>query len=233
MQPDIHYQLTDGDDQVTHIRLYQEPDHHGLMVDSDFVAPDWARLEYHQCSHCPLSKDQYRDCPIARNLAWVLPDHQLGRSFDPIHLQVTTQERQFRIDTTAQRALSSLFGLVCALSDCPHTRFLRPMALFHLPVSTETETLARVAGFFLLQRHLAQRDTPHQSLNFDDLNQAYRNLGELNRCFVERFRSSNDSDAPINAMILLHVLTKEVNGELHEQLDDLAALFRQAAGDAF
>ncbi|HCR80524.1 MAG TPA: hypothetical protein DIW42_13355, partial [Alcanivorax sp.] len=118
------------------------------------------------------------------------------------------------------------------LSDCPHTRFLRPMALFHLPVSTETETLTRAAGFFLLQRYLAKRDNPELPLNLEDMDRAYRNLGELNRCFVRRFRHPDGSDAPINAMILLHVLTKEVNGELHEQLDDLAGLFRQAAGPA-
>ncbi len=104
------------------------------------------------------------------------------------------------------------------------------MALFHLPVSTETETLARAVGFFLLQRYLARRDNPELSLSLADLDKAYRNLGELNRCFVGRFRQTDGSDAPINAMILLHVLTKEVNGELHEQLDDLAGLFRQATG---
>ena len=33
MQPDIHYQLTDTDGQVTHIKLHQEPESHGLAVD--------------------------------------------------------------------------------------------------------------------------------------------------------------------------------------------------------
>ena len=184
MQPDIHYQLTDTDGQVTHIKLHQEPESHGLAVDPDFVPPDWALLEHCQCSHCPLSRDEHRYCPIARNLAWLLPEQQLGHSFDPIHLRVATREREYLLDTTAQRALSSLFGLVCALSDCPHTRFLRPMALFHLPVSTETETLTRAAGFFLLQRYLAKRDNPELPLNLEDMDRAYRNLGELNRCFV-------------------------------------------------
>lgn len=227
MAPDFHYRLTDSHGVSQRIDIHQHPDQHGLCVDPAYTPPDWARLEHHQCSHCPLDPVEHRYCPIARNLAFLLPDAELGESFREVHLEVGTKARTYHIDTTLQRALSSLFGLVCALSDCPHTRFLRPMALFHLPVSTQTETLVRAAGFFLLQRHLSRQNTdPAQGL--DGLEHAYRQLNELNRCFVGRFRAQDTSDAPINAMVLLHVLGKEMNWELSDELEAIAPLFDSA-----
>ena len=82
-------------------------------------------------------------------------------------LDVQTWQRNYHQDTTLQRALSSLFGLICALSDCPHTRFLRPMASFHLPLSSDTETLVRTASLYLLQRYIRNRQQPEQSISLD------------------------------------------------------------------
>ena len=231
MPPEILYSLQDGTEQSVEVRLELSPDNHGLVVPDDYEAPPWARLEHCQCSHCPLDPARHGDCPIARNLAYTLPHQDLGASFREIDLRVDNGRREYRTHTTVQRALSSLFGLVCALSDCPHTRFLRPMALFHLPVSTETETLARTVGFYLLGRYLSRRSGNQQPLDLDDLNKAYRDLGELNRCFVARLRQT-PSDGPVNAMILLHVITQDVNWEINDQLDALASLFAAATGDS-
>lgn len=225
MQPDFYYHLTDIHGTGQRIDIHQHPEHHNVSVAPGYIPPDWARLEHHQCSHCPLDPAQHRHCPIARNLAFLLPEADLGESFREVHLEVGTPARTYHIDTTLQRALSSLFGLVCALSDCPHTRFLRPMALFHLPVSTETETLVRAASFFLLQRHLAQRRDPSARADLDGLEHAYRALNELNRCFVGRFRDHPASDAPVNAMVLLHVLAREMNWELNDELEAIVPLF--------
>lgn len=231
MPPEIRYYLNPGQADGVAVRLRLAPENHGLVVPDDYEAPAWARLEHCQCHHCPLDPATHRDCPIARNLAYTLPDQDLGESFHEIELRVEDGQREYRAHTTVQRALSSLFGLVCALSDCPHTRFLRPMALFHLPVSTETETLARTVGFYLLSRYLDNRPRTELSVDLDDLHLAYRNLGELNRYFVQRFRQGG-SDGPINAMILLHVMSQDVNWEIKDQLDALGTLFEQATGDS-
>ncbi|WP_101675953.1 DUF6901 family protein [Alloalcanivorax mobilis] len=227
VEPSLYYRLSDARGESLRIDIHQHPEHHGVQVDADYTPPDWARLEHHQCSHCPLDPAEHSYCPIAANLAFLLPNAELGESFREIRLEVGSPARTYFADTTVQRALSSLFGLVCALSDCPHTRFLRPMALFHLPVSTETETLVRTAGFFLLQRYLARRRDPALHVDLDGLDQAYDRLKELNHCFVRRFRAQDTSDAPVNAMVLLHVLAKEMNWELDDELEALAPLFRQ------
>jgi hypothetical protein len=71
-------------------------------------------------------------------------------SYDTIRLDVTTRERFISQDTTAQRGISSLLGLLIATSGCPHTRFLRPMARHHLPFASCEETLYRAASMYAL-----------------------------------------------------------------------------------
>ena len=222
MPPDYVYTLTtpEGGQQRIAIEMVDDT----IAIPSDFKPPAWAELTYHQCSHCPLDKDSHRYCPIALNLAFLLPDSALGDSFQPVTVQVDTPQRQYNQTSTLQRALSSLFGLICGLSDCPHTRFLRPMAKFHLPLSNETETLVRTASLYLLQRHMNQRRDSDVSLA--DLNARYAALNELNRCFTKRLRGKRQSDASINALILLHVTAKEMHWNLEEELASLAPLFR-------
>lgn len=222
--PDLEYRLI-TDDTRREVPVWLEPDSQRIRVAPDFEAPDWARLEHRQCSHCPLDPAEHRYCPIALNLAYLLPTENLGTSFDTLTLEVATPQRLYRSDTTLQRALSSLFGLVCALSDCPHTRFLRPMALFHLPVATETETLVRAASLWLLGRYLEHRHAPEVPIDLDGLDRAYLNLNELNRCFVERFRADKHSDAPVNAIVLLQMLARGMNWELDDELEAIAPLF--------
>ncbi|KZY13643.1 hypothetical protein A3725_20235, partial [Alcanivorax sp. HI0035] len=155
MPPDYVYTLTtpEGVQQRIPIELVDD----AIAIPDRFSPPAWAALTYHQCSHCPLDKETHRYCPIALNLAYLLPESALGDSFQTVTVEVDTPQRQYRQTTTLQRALSSLFGLICALSDCPHTRFLRPMARFHLPLSSASETLVRSASLFLLQQHMADR----------------------------------------------------------------------------
>lgn len=196
-----------------------------IRLPSGFQPPDWARLDYHQCGHCPLDPAEYRYCPLALKLAWIMPEQALPDSHQPIRLEVETPERDYSVDTTLQRALSSLFGLVSALSDCPHTRFLRPMALFHLPVSMEREALVRVLAFRLLERYIENRSDPDIPVDLDGLDEAYRNLNRLNRDFLERLRHGG-SDAPVNAVLLLEMLTREMNWELEDELANVAELFQ-------
>lgn len=188
VQPDFRYRLLGTDEHPreseTDIAIHVDPEHQHIQVSDSFTPPEWTRLDYRQCSHCPLDPSEHTYCPVALNLAWVLPDELPGRSHDPLVLEVETPQRSYHAETTLQRALSSLFGLVAALSDCPHTRFLRPVAVFHLPLSTHTETMVRVIGFQLLERYIRNRQDPEVAVDLDGLEQRYSNLKELNRCFL-------------------------------------------------
>lgn len=228
-RPDYRYHLIPAADaagttQPRVIDLHLDTEQR-IRVAQDFQPPEWTRLDYHQCGHCPLDPAEYRYCPLALKLAWIMPDEGLADSHQAITLEVETPERAYRTQTTLQRALSSLFGLVSALSDCPHTRFLRPMAIFHLPVSMEREALVRVLAFRLLERYIEHRKNPDIPVDLDGLDEAYRNLNRLNRDFLKRLRHGG-SDAPVNALLLLEMLTRELNWELEDELANVAEFFR-------
>ena len=99
------------------------------------------------------------------------------------------------------------------------------MAHFHLPLSSDTETLVRTASLYLLHHYIRNRQQPEQAVSLDGLNDRYRALNELNRCFTDRLRQHGESDASVNALVLLSITTREMHWNLEEELGNLAALF--------
>ncbi|MCB1615454.1 MAG: hypothetical protein KDI30_05515 [Pseudomonadales bacterium] len=224
MSNSLKYKITHNDASCHQIVVNLDASDN-IHIDKDFTAPDWAKLDHHQCSHCTLESSQHPYCPIARNLAFLFAGASFGDSFEEVRLEVETGQRQYSAKTTIQRALSSLFGLICSLSPCPYTIPLKPMGLFHLPLANDSETLVRAASFFLLKRYLEHLRDPALPVNLDNMEDTYSNLKELNKCFVKRFREIDESDATVNALILLDVLAKDVDYELEEQLGLLNRFF--------
>jgi hypothetical protein len=226
MQPDISYDLAFEDGRREQIRIHMDPASGEILPDPDYIPPSWALLGHAQCDHCPLREDEVTYCPIAQNIAGLFRDKNTGNSHDPVHLEVRVGQRLYVFDTTMQRALSSLFGLICALSPCPHTLPLRPMGVLHLPLSTDVETMVRISSLFLLKSYLAHQDNPSIPVDLSDMAATYLNLSTLNRGMAARMRSASSSDAPINAITLLDVLVKDVRFELDSQLKLLKELMR-------
>ena len=79
-------------------------------------------------------------------------------SYDKVRVTVESEERSVVATLSAQQALASLMGLIMASSGCPRTAVFRPMARFHLPFSSESETAYRVAAMYLLAQHFVARD---------------------------------------------------------------------------
>ena len=198
-----------------------------IVIDDEFIPPAWALLGHHQCSHCPLQPDEETYCPIARNLAYLFSGRNTGTSHDKVFLRVQVEQRGYVFDeTTTQRALSSLFGLICALSPCPHTLPLRPMGVFHLPLATDVETLVRISSLFLLRSYLSRQERPADPVDLSDMEATYGNLGKLNQGMAARLRSASSSDGAVNAITLLDVLVKDVRFELDSQLALLKKLMQ-------
>lgn len=224
MQPDISYQLTFADKREERIVLTLDPKSGEIICLDDYIPPEWAMLGHKQCSHCPLRQDEVTYCPIARNIAFLFSGKDTGSSHDQITLRVELGQRVSLFETTSQRALSSLFGLICSLSPCPHTQPLKPMGIMHLPLASDVEALVRIASLFLLRSYLAHQENPAVPVNLDEMQSTYQNLTTLNRGMANRLRSASSSDAAVNAITLLDVLVKDVRFELDSQLKLLKEL---------
>ena len=225
MTYELAYRLTYTDGREDHIPIQPDPADQRLRPAAGFIPPAWAALTHHQCGHCTLDPAEHPFCPVAVNIAHAFTGLRNGPSYEPVTLTVETPHRSYRADTTLQRALSSLLGLISALSDCPHTRPLHPMALHHLPLATEEETFTRALSVLLLREYLAGRDGRDVAATMETL---YANLNHLNRSFARRLADAGDSDAAVNAIVLLDVLARDISFELSEHLPRMKALFASA-----
>ena len=188
-------------------------------------APAWVKLTEKQCPHCPLDPVKHRNCPIAENISHLIEDHDLSVSHDEIEIQVTTPERVISTATSVQRGLSSMIGLLIATSTCPYTHFLKPMVRFHLPFANEEETEFRFLSTFLIAQYFQDK---HSTSSFDmnALVAVYENLQVVNKHIADRIRDVTDSDAAVNAVIILDMLAKSLPYSLEEQFEELKVSFQ-------
>lgn len=72
----IEYRITLDDNHQFSYRIELDRVYEAEAAQS---APAWTRLEYQQCSNCPLSKDNFSHCPAAVDLHRVIEDFQACR----------------------------------------------------------------------------------------------------------------------------------------------------------
>lgn len=189
-------------------------------------SPFWARLDFHRCPHCPLPADQSPDCPAAARLADLLEWCGELVSHESLRLTVVTPERTTVAETTAQRAVSSLMGLIMATSGCPHCEFLRPMARFHLPLSSESETIYRAASMYLLAQYFVERRGRPADLELQGLQRHYADLHGVNVALCGRMRAAVTHDSSVNAVIVLDCFARALPATIDDALSGLEPLFR-------
>lgn len=189
--------------------------------------PDWTRLEFNQCEGCQWH--QTDRCPVAVRL--VEPAKLLGkfRSFDAVDVTVNAPERRYSKETTAQEALSSLFGLIMASSGCPTFSFLRGMAWHHLPFSSFEETFYRVVSSYLIRQHLAGETSDAQRTR-DEITALYQQIKRTNLGITLRLRegAAPETDSPMNAVVILDSFGELVPLSMDENLEYLREKFLAA-----
>ncbi len=195
--------------------------------------PHWTELEVHQCPNCPLSSTDTKRCPMAVNFVPLVELFSRLRSFEQVTVQVESKERTVVKQTTVQVALRSLMGLLAASSACPRVDFLKPMAHFHLPFSSEQETIFRVASSYLLAQYLRRGRGEASDPGLEGLKAHYRELQEVNMAMAERIRQISArtrfqmADGTINALTLLDVLAQTVPLSIDAALAELQPAFEQ------
>ena len=196
-----------------------------LIRPEPILFPEWTKLNFKQCPHCPLDAASQPHCPVALILSDVVKRFSKVISHDQINLTVITPDRRIFRQTTAQKGISSLLGFVCPVSGCPHTAFFRPMARFHLPLATEAETIFRATSMYLLAQYFIRQEGKSADADFTGLKTIYKNMHIINLHMAERIRKAIVMDSSINAIIVLDVFTHVLPSAIEDQLDDIRHLF--------
>ncbi len=187
--------------------------------------PPWTRLEFEQCSNCPLAGSEHTHCPVALNLLPLVTSFDGVVSYDRVALDVETEQRRVSLNTSAQQAISSLVGLIMATSACPHTSFFRPMARFHLPLASDLETMYRATSMYLLGQYFRKLSGQSVDDRLDGLKRVYETLRVVNRALAERLRAASESDSTLNAVVMLDVYAILVHDAIEDSLEELRPLF--------
>jgi hypothetical protein len=195
------------------------------LPDDSVTPPDWCKLEFHQCPNCPLRAIPQTWCPLAVRLVKLMSTCQNVLSYDEVKMEVTTPERMVTKNTTAQRAVSSLMGLVMATSGCPHMLFLKPMARYHLPFATQEETIFRVVSTYLLEQYFRHKQALSTDLELENLKKIYGEIQIVNMAMTSRLRTIGVQDSAVNAVVLLDIFAKLLPSSVEDSLEDIRYLF--------
>ncbi len=221
---EISYSLRWPDEQETSITIVVDEKTHEI-VRKRSKPPEWTKLDNAKCSNCTLDSLKHNHCPLAVALAAPIAQIPDVDATTPVDVTVDMEERQVLMKTSAQKAMSSLLGLIMPSSGCPHTRFLRPMGRFHLPFATHTETLYRTTSTYLLGQYLRDRSGKVPDYELAGLQRQYKELHTLNRDFSKRLRTMAERNAAFKAMFILDLFTITLPRGLDEMLEPIAALF--------
>lgn len=205
-----------------------------LIPERKIPLPSWTQLEYYQCVGCPLSKEKEPYCPIAANISGLIENFKDIKSTETVRITVYTAERNYWKEGPVQKGLSSIFGIIMATSNCPVMSFLKPMARFHLPFSTDEETIARSVSMYLLGQYFIAKKRGQPDLSLDALDRAYCMVQKVNRGICNRIssvvrESKSQGDASSNAIVILDTFSQLLQAEIEENLESLAHLFEGIA----
>lgn len=217
------FRLEDGEEEIFQFHL----DPISLEITPAWAneLPEWTRLEFHQCTNCPLESKNDAQCPAAVSMVGLVDRFTALLSYDRASVEVTTSERVVCRESTIQHGICSLMGLLMATSRCPMTGFFKPMARFHLPFASTEETIWRASSTYLLAQYFKQQDGREPDLAFAGLVRIYNEILTVNASFVKRLRSACDGDSMVNAIILLDMFAQSMPSAIDESLEEIRRLF--------
>jgi hypothetical protein len=224
------FQFEDGYTKNYHIAL--DPKTLSLIPDGQRHKPqDWTRLNYHQCSNCPLAMDAHPFCPIALNIMELVETFKDVFSYRNCTVVCETEDRTYSKNTSIMEGLSAIFGVIMATSDCPIMNFLKPMARFHLPFSNVEETTSRTASLFLLGQYFKYKDQHNIKIGFKPLEDHYAQVKIVNEGIIKRISTVSIQDADKNAIVTLHSLSLFLSMEIDYSLGSLEYIFMAPHAD--
>ncbi|MBT3342618.1 MAG: hypothetical protein HN712_12215 [Gemmatimonadetes bacterium] len=188
--------------------------------------PDWTALSSQQCPNCPLTPEEHPRCPIAANITGLVEFFADIVSYDEVEVRISTDERSYSKRTITSEAVSSLLGIYMVTSGCPIMDKLRPLVRFHLPVATVEETRFRAIAMYLVAQFFVHRKGGVPDWDLEKLPAIYREIGMVNRSFMERLRQTVAQDANLNAVVRLDCFASTIILTIDtDELDEMEATF--------
>jgi len=118
-------------------------------------------------------------------------------------------------------------NLIMAVSGCPKTTLLRPMARFHLPLSDLEETRYRVTSMFMLAQYFIHTAGKQADWKMESLQEIYADLHTVNATMLSRIKHEISQDAPSNALVILDAFTVYMTESILFDLKDMRSIFAQ------
>ncbi|HQO09834.1 MAG TPA: hypothetical protein PLK90_08625 [Clostridiales bacterium] len=187
--------------------------------------PDWTELDFCKCPNCPLKSAFTRHCPLAVSLVNLVKYFDGLKSFEKVYLEVVIDGKKISQDTTVQKAVGAMMGLVNAASGCPHLAFFKPMAYFHLPLADKENTIFRATSMYLLAQYFLAKEGKKYEIDLQGLNKIYKNLSIVNSAVADRLRAASETDSAINAIVTLDIFAKTVPIHISTSLSSFRDLF--------
>ncbi len=187
--------------------------------------PEWAALDNHKCSHCPLSSDKHAYCPAALNLAKLVEECNDLDLLDTVKLVVKTADRVVVVSATVQKALGSFIGLLMATSDCPPASYFRPMARFHLPLANEAETIFRAVTVYATAQLLRREKGKEAASDLSGLFDVYADLEIVNTGISARLKTAALDGTIAKSLMEWDVFSGMFPMRAEEVMDKMRPLF--------
>jgi hypothetical protein len=184
-----------------------------------------AKLDFHQCDHCPILLSDNSHCPIAVHLVSIVQSFDRLVSYDEMHVTIDDGTRTISQKTTAQKGISSMMGLIIAASGCPHTNFFKSMVWFHLPFSTREETIWRATSSYMLAQYFKVQKGEAPDFTFDGLKNIYANIQNVNQHMSLRLTEACKSDSSKNALIILDIYSSAIPMVIDKSLNKIQFMY--------
>ncbi len=196
-----------------------------LVREQKEAPPEWARLEFRQCSNCPLNTTLTRYCPIAANLSGIVQEFREMTGPDKAIVTVMVKERAYFKAGSIQEGLSPLLGIIMTTSGCPVMEPLKPMVRYHLPFASLDETIFRMISMFLMAQFIRSQAGKKPEWQLEGLSRIYAEVKKLNKDFGQRMRAAAKSDANVHALVKLNVFAVMVPMEAQKMLKEITPYF--------
>lgn len=190
--------------------------------------PEWTKLEYFMCQHCPLDITKNVYCPLAISIKDIINFFSDAYSYEQVKITVEYKGRKIIKETSLQDGVGSISGVIMASSGCPILAPLKPLIRYHLPFSTIEETEYRVMSSYLFTQYLKSKLGNEPDWEMKGLKKLYNDIIILNKNVATKIADLEEHDSSINGLVVLNNFAESINFALNdEDIIDFEEIFKE------